>query len=44
MIDISKLKIGDKVHYVRDNDTDHYENGMVKALTHLSNLRLGWKH
>ena len=32
MIDISKLKIGDKVHYVRDNDTDHYENGMVKEV------------
>ena len=72
MIDISKLKIGDRVHYVRDNDPNHFENGMVKeipdhtntsvrvvyncagkwnnfmnytsALTHLSNLRLGWKH
>lgn len=33
MIDIAKLKIGDRVHYVRDNaPEDQYENGMVKEI------------
>lgn len=33
MIDIAKLKIGDKVHYVRDNAPEgEYENGVVKEI------------
>lgn len=33
MIDISKLKIGDKVHYVpTEGDESKYENGMVKEI------------
>lgn len=31
MIDIAKLKVGDRVHYIRDN-SDHYENGIVKEI------------
>ena len=73
MIDISKLKIGDKVHYQPKHYGDsEWENGMIKeipdqtlnsvrvvyncagnwdnfknytsALTHLRDLKLGWKH
>lgn len=34
MIDISKLKIGDKVHYIPFDGCDEslYENGMVKEI------------
>ena len=33
MIDISKLKIGDKVHYQPDHySDDEWENGMVKEI------------
>ena len=34
MIDISKLKIGDKVHYIpfKGCDESQYENGMVKEI------------
>lgn len=38
MIDISKLKIGDKVHYQPDHfRKDEYENGMVKEIPDFTN-------
>jgi hypothetical protein len=41
MIDIAKLKVGDKVHYVRDNSPeDEYENGMVKEIPDHTNTEI----
>ncbi len=31
MIDIAKVKVGDKVHYIPDGSTQ-YENGVVKEI------------
>lgn len=39
MIDISKIKIGDKVHYQpeQDKEENRYENGIIKSITKYEN-------
>ncbi len=38
MIDVARLKIGDKVHYQPDHCHDYgYDNGIVKEIPHATN-------
>ena len=32
MVDVAKLRVGDKVHYVKPHNKDEWENGIVKAI------------
>lgn len=32
MIDIAKIKVGEKVHYTYNNDPSTFENGIVKEI------------